>query len=115
MRMRSVKNLFVMILLCVSCVTAHAGDGDRREQGGRPTSGSGGDGNAGGRDEQREPRQAAQPERQRDAGPVLQTPSPEQRAEPPQDRRGNRMSPEDRRALRKQIDQASHDIYAPNR
>ncbi|GAC1407629.1 MAG: hypothetical protein NVSMB6_05590 [Burkholderiaceae bacterium] len=30
-------------------------------------------------------------------------------------RRNGRMSPEDRRALRRQIDQASHDLYEPRK
>ena len=33
----------------------------------------------------------------------------------PEGRHGSRMSPEERRALRRQIDQASHDLYPPNR
>ncbi len=120
MRMRFIHSLLI-VLLGASSLFAHAGDGDHREQGRSNASNGGNGGNGadgaypGARDEGREQRQAARQERQRDVRAVQQTPPPEQHGEGQQDRRGNRMSPEDRRALRRQIDQASHDIYAPNR
>ena len=109
---RSIKYMLVLAMLGSSALTVHAGDGERREHGDRYY-GNGG-GNGGG--DMREQRQIARQERQRDVRAVQQMqPQPEQRGEPQPDRRGSRMSPEDRRALRRQIDQASHDIYAPNR
>lgn len=104
---------------CLASVVATAGDGDRRS----------------GREELRDQRQggynARMPEQGRDSGQRrdpqgdwrggadhgAQPPQPE--LAPPQQtdngRRNSRMSPEDRRALRRQIDQASHDLYEPRR
>ena len=76
--------------------------GDRGDRGGRDRGGEA-------RAYQQAPRQDPQQGRQ-------WQPPPEQ-AQQPQDggRRNGRMSVEERRALRRQIDQASHDIYPPGR
>ena len=110
--------MMIALMLATGCSVVKAGDGDRGER------------YADNR-EAREQRQAARQERQRDVravqemqpqnDPRVQSPYPQYQSQPqyqPQQdggRRGNRMSPEERRALRRQIDQASHEIYLPNR
>lgn len=105
-----------LTLALIAGSSAFAGDGDRR-------------GNN--REDMREQRQAQRQERLRDVRAMQSLPpqyqpqpqyqeSPQyqpQQAQPPSDngRRGGRMSPEERRALRRQIDQASHDMYGPGR
>lgn len=117
MRKRFIGNMMVALALLSSGAVAFAGDGDRGDRGER----------WGNREDSRD-RQAARMERQRDVRAMQ--PLPEQRpqsqyqpqAQPQPDpqgadgnRRGGRMSPEDRRALRRQIDQAGHDLYVPGR
>jgi hypothetical protein len=107
----------IALMLASGCCAVIAGEGDRDR----------GDRYAAARDV-REQRQAVRQERQRDVravqemqqqGPQRMQPQYEQPQYQPQQqdngRRGSRMSPEERRALRRQIDQASHDIYVPSR
>jgi Ni/Co efflux regulator RcnB len=75
------------------------------------------------RQAERQNRQSERQNRQNEMRAVREAPpqfdprgQPGESAQPaPEGRHGSRMSPEERRALRRQIDQASHDIYAPNR
>ena len=67
-----------------------------------------------GRTEQREAlrgevQSQRQEERRRDVAP------PPQQVAPDQARRPGKLSPEERRALRQQINEAGHDIYEPKR
>lgn len=100
------------LVLAIASAGTLAGqdDGERREQRRDERHDRGGEvrsrGNDG-RDNQQAPRQDAQQGRQLQA--------PEAQPQPSQEggRRNNRMSVEERRALRRQIDQASHDMYPP--
>ena len=66
-----------------------------------------------GRMEQREaPRGEVQSQRQEERRRDV---APPQQAAPDQARRPGKLSPEERRALRQQINEAGHDIYAPKR
>lgn len=113
MRIKSSWSINIAFLLALVASAVQAGDGERQ---------------GGNREEMREQRQEQRQERPRDARampPMPQQQMPPQQMQPqsPQyqqqqsdnGRRGGRMSPEDRRALRRQIDQASHDMYGPGR
>ena len=109
MRINSTWSRSIALLLALVAGGAVAGDGERR---------------AGNREEVREQRQALREERMRDVRSMQSMPPQQmqpqylpqgQQPSPDNGRRGARMSPEDRRALRRQIDQASHDMVAPGR
>jgi hypothetical protein len=71
--------------------------------------------------QQEDPRQQyqRQTDNQRPAGQVFAMPDTSDYSNPQDNndprRRSGRMSPEERRALRRQIDEVGHDIYAPRR
>lgn len=111
MRINSSWSISIAFSLALAAGSALAGDGDRRGSN---------------HNEIREQLQSQHQDRSRDLramppppGQQMQPSYPQQIQQPqPQSdtgRRGVRMSPEERRALRRQIDQASHDMYGPGR
>lgn len=112
---RPIRRTCMALLLAVVSVGAMAGQGDGERRGGN-------------RDEAREQRRDERRDRDNDPREYQQAPRQdaqqrrqwqEPQGQPQQSqeggRRSGRMSVEERRALRRQIDQASHDIYPPGR
>jgi hypothetical protein len=71
-------------------------------------------------DQQRDPRQQPSPERNSPSEARSQRPENERGGRDPRGVQGEgprqgRLSPEERQALRRQIDEAGHDIYRPRR
>ena len=119
MRIDLISRTCLTLVLAIVSAGALAGQDDGERRGGKRDEGReqrhderrdrGGDGHDRG-NEGRGERQMPQPYQ----------PQPQAQPQPPpaqQDggRRNGRMSVEERRALRRQIDQASHDIYPPGR
>ena len=115
MRNKPIWNIFFTLTLAIASAGALAADGDGQWRGGN-------------REDMREQRQILRQERDRSGAdqrvarelrePRLLPPGQQyapQETPPEGGRRNGRMSPEERRALRRQIDQASHDIYPPGR
>ena len=86
------KKVSVSLLLAIAATTATAGPGRDRDE----------------RDAQRAEQRRQFEGRGRDGGRDAYT-------APDSQRRSGRMSPEERRALRRQINEAGQDIYAPRR
>lgn len=95
----TIKTLSTWLLLTLCMSTAIAEPGQRREE--RQAQ----------RHEQRMERQAERSQ-ERDA---RQPDGKQQEVRPEAPRKGGKMSPEERRALRRQINDAGRDIYTPHR
>ncbi|MBC7514205.1 MAG: hypothetical protein H7234_07195 [Herminiimonas sp.] len=122
MRNNLIGRTWLTLVLAIVSTGALAGQDDGERRGGNRDEGreqrleERRDRGSEGRNRGNEGRDIQQPPRQ-DAAQGRQWQPPEGQSQPPQDggRRTGRMSVEERRALRRQIDQASHDMYPPGR
>ena len=125
MRINPISKTCMTLLLAIVSAGTLAGQGDGERRGGGREEGreqreqrsdEGRERAPEGRGDRQERRQTPQQERQ-SAPPQAPPPQQAQQPQQPQDagRRPGRMTVEERRALRRQIDQASHDIYPQDR